>query len=94
MAIVTSIQTVLINVERNKYMAVLHEEISKLGIEFKRYQSRWNDFSKHMNTVSKDMEKIHVSGNKISRQFERIMQVELSDNNQISEPTTDQISSL
>lgn len=78
MATLSTIQTILMNIERNKYMTVMHEEINKLGMEFERYQTRWNDLSRHLQTVSKDVEKIHITSDKISTRFRKIQDVEMS----------------
>lgn len=77
MATLTTVQTVLLNMERSKYMSVLHKEINKLGVEFSRYEQRWDDLQKHLMTVTKDADKIHVTTGKISKQFQKIMEVEI-----------------
>tara|TARA_R110002072_G_scaffold64203_3_gene159414 strand:+ start:24338 stop:25393 length:1056 start_codon:yes stop_codon:yes gene_type:complete len=76
MATLTTIQTVLMNLERSKYMNIIHEEINKLGVEFERYQERWDELAKHIGTVSKDVDKIHITGSKISKRFNSILQIE------------------
>lgn len=81
MATLTTIQTVMINMERSKYMKELHIEINKLGDEFKRYEDRWNQLSKHLTNVKEDADKIHITTGKISKQFQRIMQVEIEGTN-------------
>lgn len=78
MATLTTLQSVIINIERNKYMTLMHEEINKLGEEFKRYQERWGNLSKHLQTVTKDIDQINTTSNKISSRFERILQVEIA----------------
>lgn len=77
LATLTTVQSVMLNLERNKYMSVMHEEINKLGEEFDRYQDRWDDLSKHLNTVTKDVDKIHITSNKISGRFQKIMAVDI-----------------
>jgi DNA recombination protein RmuC len=77
LATLTTVQSVMLNLERNKYMSVMHEEINKLGEEFERYQDRWDDLSKHLNTVTKDVDKIHITSNKISGRFQKIMAVDI-----------------
>ncbi len=77
MATLMTVQTVVMNMERSKYMSILHKEINKLGTEFNRYEERWNDLVKHLGTVTKDADKIHVTTGKISKQFQRIMEVEV-----------------
>lgn len=78
MATLTTLQTVLLNMERSKYMSILHKEINKLGVEFNRYEQRWDDLQKHLSTVTKDADKIHVTTGKISKQFQKIMEVEVA----------------
>lgn len=77
MATLTTIQTILMNMERNRYMTVIHQEINNLGDEFSRYQDRWTDLAKHIGTVSKDVEKINITSNKISNRFKKILDVEI-----------------
>ena len=57
-------------------MNIIHEEINKLGVEFERYQERWDELAKHIGTVSKDVDKIHITGSKISKRFNSILQIE------------------
>jgi DNA recombination protein RmuC len=77
LATLTTVQSVMVNLERNKYMSVMHDEINKLGEEFERYQDRWNDLSRHLTTVTKDVDKIHITSNKISGRFQKIMAVDI-----------------
>ncbi|EQC43092.1 RmuC domain protein [Bacteriovorax sp. DB6_IX] len=77
MATLTTVQSVIMNMERSKYMSILHREINKLGDEFARYETRWNDLSKHLGTVTKDVDKINVTTTKITKQFQKIMEVEV-----------------
>lgn len=77
LATLTTVQAVLTNIERNKYMSVMHQEVNKLGEEFNRYQSRWDDLAKHLGTVTKDVDKIHVTTSKITSRFQKIMEVEI-----------------
>ncbi|PIK15159.1 DNA recombination protein RmuC [Halobacteriovorax sp. JY17] len=77
LATLTTVQSVLLNLERNKYMSVMHEEINKLGDEFNRYEERWNKLAKHLGTVSKDVDDIHITTGKISGRFQKIMTVDI-----------------
>lgn len=79
LAILTTIQTVLRNIEQGKYMSIMHHHINKLGQEFERYQVRWNDLSRHLTTINKDVEKIQITGEKIGKEFGRIRDVQISD---------------
>ncbi|ATH07355.1 recombinase RmuC [Halobacteriovorax marinus] len=80
LATLTTVQSVLLNLERNKYMSVMHEEINKLGEEFGRYEQRWNKLAKHLGTVNKDVEDIHITTGKISGRFQKIMTVDIENN--------------
>jgi DNA recombination protein RmuC len=77
MATLTSLQTVLVNIERSKYIRVIHEEINLLGKDFERFEKRWDDLSRHLDTVSKDVGLIHTSSQKITSRFKKINDVEL-----------------
>jgi DNA recombination protein RmuC len=72
MSTLTIISMILKNMERDKYAKVIHEELNKLGVEFNRYQDRWNKLSRSINTVSKDVEDIHTTTEKISKRFASI----------------------
>ncbi len=76
MSTLTTIQTILINIERNKYTQVIQEQLSGLNVEFSRYRTRWDALSKHIETVSKDVMDIHTTTEKITRRFESIAAVE------------------
>lgn len=77
MATLTSLQTVMLNLERSKYMTLMHEEINKLGQDFERFEQRWNNLSKHIGTVQKDVSEIHTSSQKLSGRFKKIRDVEI-----------------
>jgi DNA recombination protein RmuC len=76
MATLTTIQMVLKNIERSKHMDAVHQEINKLGLEFERYEKRWDDLSKHVKTVTKDVDDVQVTSNKIAKRFQSIMNLE------------------
>ncbi len=77
MATLTSLQTVLMNMERSKYMSIIHQEMNLLGQDFERFEGRWNNLAKHIETVSKDVSQIHTSSQKISGRFKKILDVEI-----------------
>lgn len=76
----TVIEMLLKNMERDKYSAIIHEELSKLGSEFARYKDRWDKLSRSIQAVNKDVENINVTTEKITKRFESINKVELNDN--------------
>ena len=73
----TVIQVVLKNIERDKYTSIIHDELNKLGFEFSRYKERWDKLSKSIETVSKDVENIHITTDKITKRFDSISGVEI-----------------
>ena len=75
----TTIQVLLKNIERDKYAKVVHEELTKLGIEFGRYRERWNKLSKSIETVSKDAEILNITTDKITKKFAAISDVNLDE---------------
>jgi DNA recombination protein RmuC len=87
MSTLTVIGMVLKNMERDKYAKIIHDELNKLGVEFDRYKERWDKLSRSISTVSKDVEDIHTTTEKITKRFASISNVNLelpdkgSDNN-------------
>jgi len=73
----TVIQTILMNIERDKYTKVIHEELNKLGLEFTRYKDRWDKLSRSIDTVNKDVKDIHTTTEKISKRFDEISNVDI-----------------
>lgn len=80
LASLTSVQVVLKDIERSRYAHVIQEELGKLAEDFRRYQSRWDNLSKHIKNVSKDVEEIHVTTDKISSKFNKIQEVDFQKN--------------
>ena len=75
----TTIQVILKNIERDKYAKVVHEELTKLGIEFSRYKERWDKLSRSIEIVSKDVENLNITSDKITKKFESISEVKLDE---------------
>lgn len=77
----TTIQVLLKNMERDKYAKVVHDELTKLGIEFSRYKERWDKLSRSIETVNKDVENLNITSDKITKKFESISDVKIDGNN-------------
>ena len=77
MSTLSTISMILKNIERDKYTQVIHEELNKLGIEFKRYKDRWDKLSKSIDTVSNEVKDIHTTTDKISKKFDSISSVDI-----------------
>ncbi len=76
MSTLTVIQMILKNIERDKYASIIHEELNKLSIEFNRYRDRWDKLSRSIKMVSKDVESVHTTSEKISKRFDSINSVD------------------
>lgn len=77
MAMLTTIQVVIQNIERSKYTNIIHQELNKLADEFSRYKKRWDSLASHIETVSKDVKDIHVTTEKITNRFGAISSVQI-----------------
>ena len=76
----TTIEVLLKNMERDKYAKVVHDELTKLGVEFSRYKERWDKLARSIETVNKDVESLNITSDKITKKFESISDVKLDDN--------------
>jgi len=79
MSILTTIQVVMMNMERDKYTKVIHMELRLLDEEFKRYKDRWDKLSRSIETVGKDVKDIHTTTDKITKRFNSINHVEINE---------------
>ena len=77
MSTLTTIEVIIKNSERDKYAKVIQSELSKLSVEFGRYKERWDKLSRSIETVSKDVEDIHITTDKITKRFDSINGVEI-----------------
>ena len=78
MSMLTVVQTVIHNIERDKYALIIQKELNALSLEFGRYRERWDDLSKSIDKVSRDVKDVHVNTEKISNKFESINRVEVN----------------
>ena len=83
MSTLTIISMILKDMERDKYAKVIHNELNKLGLEFSRYKERWNHLSKSIETVTKDVQSINTTTDKITKRFESINNVDIKNDNLI-----------
>ncbi len=73
----TTIQVIMKNIERDKYAKVIHNELTLLDDEFKRYKDRWDKLYRSIETVSRDVKDIHTTTEKITKRFNSISQVDI-----------------
>ena len=79
MSTLTIIQSILMNVEREKYASIIHQQLKYLGTEFERYALRWDKLKTHIETVNKDVNDIHITSTKISKKFKNIQENEFEE---------------
>lgn len=77
MSMLTVVQTVIKNMERDKYAVIIQKELQALSVEFSRYKERWDSLQKSIERVSKDVKEVNVTTEKISNKFESINKVEV-----------------
>ena len=71
-SVLTVIQVMMTNLERDKYANIIQQELEKLNVEFTRYRTRWDNLQKDIEKVSKDVKEINTTSNKISKRFTEI----------------------
>jgi DNA recombination protein RmuC len=77
MAVLNTARAVLKDVETRKQIHVIKEALGRLATEFGRFDERLNDLARHIRQAGEDVEKIQITGTKISQQFQRIESAEL-----------------
>ena len=87
MALLTTIMAIVRDIKTQEEAKKIQEELLKLSINFKRYKGRWDNLSKHIDAVNKDVKEITTTTNKISSEFERIEKVEFEEKNSLISDT-------
>ena len=77
MAVLNTARAVLKDVETRKQIHVIREALARLAVEFGRFDERLKDLSRHIKQASDDVDRIQVTGGKITQQFQRIEAAEL-----------------
>lgn len=81
MALMTTVMAIVRDIKTKEQARKIQDELIKLSKNFGLYKQRWENLSRHMDTVNKDVKEITTTTNKISTAFERIEKVEF-DNEQ------------
>ncbi len=79
MAVLNTARAVLKDVETRKQIHVIKEALARLAVEFGRFDERLRDLARHVRQAHEDVEKIQITGGKISQQFQRIESAELDE---------------
>jgi len=77
MAVLNTARAVLKDVETRKQIHVIREALARLAVEFNRFDDRLKDLARHIRQAHEDVERIQVTGDKITQQFLRIESAEL-----------------
>ena len=72
MSTLTIIEMIIMNMERDKYAKVIHDELNKLSKEFMNYKERWAKLNRSIDTVTNDIKKINITTEKITKRFDSI----------------------
>ena len=78
MATLTTIEVLIRNIERDKHAKEIQVELGKLSNDFRLYRERWDKLSKSISTVSKEVNDINITTEKITKKFDNIQKVELN----------------
>ncbi len=79
MAVLNTARAVLKDVETRKQIHVIREALARLAVEFNRFDDRLKDLARHIRQAHEDVEKIQVTGGKITQQFLRIESAEVGE---------------
>ncbi len=71
-SMLTMIQMVVKNYQRDEQAQVIITELNKLGEEFKRYFERWEKLKKSIDSVSKNAKDVYTTSHKINKKFQSI----------------------
>lgn len=77
MAILNLLLVVLKDIKRNESYDIMQKELSKLKLEFERFENRWSNLSKHLDTVYKDTKDMDVTSQKLIKRFDDIEKVNI-----------------
>ena len=77
MAVLNTARAVLKDVETRKQIHVIKEALSRLAVEFGRFDDRLRKLADHIRQAHEDAEKIRTTGDKISQQFQKIEAAEI-----------------
>jgi DNA recombination protein RmuC len=79
MAVLNTARAVLKDVETRKQIDVIKDALGRLAAEFVRFDERMRKLAEHIGQAYDDAQKIQTTGEKISRQFQRIEAAELEE---------------
>lgn len=81
MAILTTAMAVIKDVQTREQVHLIQKHIQMLSADFQRFQKRMNDLARHVQLAYQDIDLVHKSSSKITQRFEKIENVEFSNDN-------------
>lgn len=79
MAILTTARAVIKDEATKQQVHIIQEHLALLSQDFERFKGRFNNLARHIDQAANDVKQIHTSADKISNRFEKIEQVELTE---------------
>lgn len=79
MAVLNTARAVIKDVETRRQVHIIKEALGKLGQEFTRFDDRMKKLATHIRQANDDVQQVATTSEKISRQFTRIEQVRLDE---------------
>ena len=79
MAVLNTARAVMKDVETRKHIHIIKAELSRLGVDFKRFDERMKKLTDHIRQAHQDAEDVQISSRKISQRFEQIESAEVED---------------
>ncbi len=77
MAVLNTARAVIKDVETRKQVHIIKDELTRLGKEFGRFDTRMKKLADHIRLAHEDATEVHTTSQKISRRFSQIEAVEL-----------------
>jgi DNA recombination protein RmuC len=86
LSILTIVEAIVLEAERNKHSKEMQLQISKLAIEFDRFKNRWSKLNRDIDAVANDVKLINTTSDKITKSFDSIASVQLPQQDEDDEP--------
>lgn len=87
LSILTIVEAIVLEAERNKHSKEMQLQISKLAVEFDRFKTRWSKLNRDIDAVANDVKLINTTSDKITKSFDSIASVQLPQRDEDEEPT-------
>jgi DNA recombination protein RmuC len=77
LSVLTIVEAIVLEAERNKHSKEMQMQISQLALEFNRFKDRWGKLNKDIDALADDVRKINTTSDKITKKFDSIASVQL-----------------